>query len=52
MSLNWIHKNLKPNGLPAQMRLAKGIRVSFCAGFVGQNYQPTLGGSDRTERKI
>ncbi|MCY7346234.1 MAG: hypothetical protein LH614_08430 [Pyrinomonadaceae bacterium] len=54
MIQNWIHTTETPNGSPApkEMRFSVSLRVSLCANFDNPNYQPKLGGLDRTEDEI
>ncbi|MGI8556190.1 MAG: hypothetical protein ACR2LT_07525 [Pyrinomonadaceae bacterium] len=52
MIQNWIHTNGTPNGSPASQEMRFSVGVSLCANFEIADYQPKLGGLDRTNRKI
>ncbi|MBA3693715.1 MAG: hypothetical protein H0X49_06555 [Acidobacteria bacterium] len=54
MIQSWIHTIGTPNGSPArrEMRFSVSLSVFSCGEFDNPNYQPKLGGLDRTEKKI
>jgi hypothetical protein len=51
----WIHTIETSNGSPAprrEMRFSGSLSVGLCADFDNSNYQPKLGGLDRTNKEI
>ncbi|MDQ2745928.1 MAG: hypothetical protein M3T96_01560 [Acidobacteriota bacterium] len=53
MIQNRIQITETPSGAPAsrEMRFSVSHSVSLCAGFEAADYQPKLGGFDRTNKK-
>ncbi|MEO8074561.1 MAG: hypothetical protein ABI686_15095 [Acidobacteriota bacterium] len=54
MIQTWIHTIETPNGSPAsrEMRSSVSLSVGLCANFDNADYQPKLGGLDRTKDEI